>query len=155
RRRPAMRRLILAFALPISALTLAAAEPAGKEPAPGAEKKPTAPPRELSKADVERSRALFAKAVALGRAGKYAEAQAPIREILELRTRVLGKDHFETGDARREIETLKKLAALPEEGRIEYMKTYVLSDQISDLWKKGRYADALGPAEQLVDIYRR
>src|SRR5438105_2217594 len=64
-------------------------------------------PQELSKADALRAQELHAKAVAFGRAGKYAEAQGPVREILELRTRVQGKDHYETADARREIEALK------------------------------------------------
>src|SRR5215471_18168694 len=133
------------FALAASALTLAAR---------GAEK-PAVPLRELSRADEQRVRELYAKAVAFGRVGKFDEAQGPVREILELRTRVQGEDHFETGDARREIETLKKLAALPKAGRVEYMKTYVLSDEMGKLWQQGRYADALRPAEQVLDMYRR
>jgi CHAT domain-containing protein/tetratricopeptide (TPR) repeat protein len=140
-----MRPLTPWFALATCALTLAAR---------GAEE-PAAPRRELSQADAERAKELYAKAVALGRAGKYDEAQGPVREILELRARVQGEDHFETADARREIETLKKLAALPEAGRVEYRKTYVLSDEMGELWRKGRYADALRPAEQILDIYRR
>jgi CHAT domain-containing protein/tetratricopeptide (TPR) repeat protein len=91
----------------------------------------------------------------LGRAGKYEEAQGPVRAILEMRTRALGEDHPETGDVRRELETLKQLAALSQAGRVEYRKTYVLSDDVGELWKQARYADALRPAEQLLDIYRR
>src|SRR5262249_44312761 len=95
------------------------------------------------------------KAVALGRAGKFAEAQGPVREILELKSRVLGEDHFETGDARREIETLKKLAALPEADRLEDRKTYALYDEMKELLRKERYEEALRPAKQILDTYRR
>jgi CHAT domain-containing protein/tetratricopeptide (TPR) repeat protein len=138
--------LALSFAFAVGALT---------PPAPGAGHHPPAPPRKLSTTDEERLRELWAKAVALGRAGKYEEAQGPVREILELRTRALGERDFDTADTRRELATLKKLAALPEAGRVEYMKTYVLYDEFSELLKRARYADALRPAEQMLDIYRR
>ena len=141
------RLLALAFGLAVGALTLSASG-VGQRP-------PASPPRELSRTDEERERELRAKAVAFGRLGKYEEAQGPVREILELRTRALGEDHPETGDARRELETLKQLSALPEAGRVEYRKTYVLSDEVGELWKQARYADALRPAEQVLDIYRR
>src|SRR4051812_8955536 len=108
-----MRPLAVAAALAAFALALAAVAPAADGP-------PPAPPRQLSKADAERAKELHARSVELSRAGKFAEAQGPVREILDLYTRVLGEDHSETGDARRELETLKKLGALPEADRAEY-----------------------------------
>jgi CHAT domain-containing protein/tetratricopeptide (TPR) repeat protein len=144
---PRTRLLALAFVLAVGALTL---------PAPGAGQRPhPSPPRALSTTDEEREKELRSKAVAFGRAGKYEEAQGPVREILELRTRTLGENHFATADTRRELETLKTLAALREADRVEYMKTYVLYDEMGELWNKARYADALRPAEQILDIYRR
>jgi CHAT domain-containing protein/tetratricopeptide (TPR) repeat protein len=140
------RLLALAFGLAVGALTLSASG-VGQRP-------PASPPRELSRTDEERERELRAKAVAFGRLGKYEEAQGPVREILELRTRTLGENHFATADTRREIETLKQLAALPEADRVEYRKTYVLFDEMAELWRKAQYADALRPAEQILDIYR-
>src|SRR5262249_10320364 len=109
----------------------------------------------LSKADAERSRDLYAKAVALARAGKYAEAQGPVREILDLRARVLGEDHSETADARRELETMKKVAALPEADGGADARAYALSDEMNELQKKGRFEEALRPAGQILDTYRR
>src|SRR5262249_1818840 len=82
------------------------------------------PTKVLSKADAQRVTELYAKASALGREGKFAEAQGPVQEILELCMRELGKDHSTTGDYRREIETLKKLAALSNADKLEYRKTY-------------------------------
>lgn len=140
-----MRLLSPGFVLVICALPLFAW---GSE-------KPALPLRELSRADAERAKALYAKAVAFGRAGKFVEAQGPVREILELRARVLGEDHVETADVRREIETLKKLAALPEASRVEYRKTYELSDKVHELSKQSSHADALRPAREILDIYRR
>jgi CHAT domain-containing protein/tetratricopeptide (TPR) repeat protein len=149
------RVLLLALALASGALVLPAPGAGERQPDPDRPASPAAPLRELSGADAERVKELYAKAVAFGRAGQYDKAQGPVREILELRARVQGEDHFETADARREIETLKKLAALPEAGRAEYAKTYVLSDEVNELWRQGRYADALRPAEQVLGIYRR
>jgi hypothetical protein len=110
-----MRPLAVTSALAICALTLAAP--------PGEAEKPAAPLRELPKADAARAKELYAKAVAFGRAGKFVEAQGPVLEMLALYTRVLGEDHFETGNCRREIEVLKKLAALPEASRVEYTRS--------------------------------
>jgi CHAT domain-containing protein/tetratricopeptide (TPR) repeat protein len=142
-----MRLLTIPSALVVCSLTLAAP--------PGGEEKPATPLRELSKADAEWVQKTYEKAVEFGRAGKYEEAQGPVREILALVADKLGKDHYATGDWRREIEGLKALAALPEAGRAEYRKTYVLSDELGKLWRKARYEDALRPAEQILDIRRR
>jgi CHAT domain-containing protein/tetratricopeptide (TPR) repeat protein len=144
-----MGLLTLPLALAISALTL--------PPPDEARKPPAAPPRVLSTADAEWVTKKYAEAVKFGRAGKwgYDEAQGPVREIVARCTRVLGDDHFTTADYRREIEILKQLAALPEAGRLEYMKAYTLYDEMNELWKRERYADALRPAEQLMDIHRR
>jgi CHAT domain-containing protein/tetratricopeptide (TPR) repeat protein len=111
--------------------------------------------RELSKEDAQRAKDLEEKAKALGREGKFAESRGPIGEILELYTRVLGKDHYDTASARRELATLEKLASLPAAGRSEYQKTYVLADEIDTLLKNTRYAEALKIAEQILDIRRR
>jgi CHAT domain-containing protein/Tfp pilus assembly protein PilF len=113
------------------------------------------PPKELSKVDAQRVTELYAKASTFGREGKFAEAQGPVQEILELCMRELGQDHAMTGDYRREIETLKKLAALSDADKLEYRKTYVLADEIKEVFKKGTYAAGLRPAEQILDIYRR
>src|SRR5262249_15720180 len=105
--------------------------------------------------DAERAKGLHARSVELGRAGKFAEAQGPIREILDLYTRVLGQDHSETGDARRELETLQKVAALPEADRAEYVKTYALPGEMKALLNGRGFAAALRPAEQILAPYRR
>ncbi len=150
-----MRRLTLAFVLVTGALALTPSGAPGQPPA-GAAKK-SGPPRELSRADAEWVTKKYAEAVKFGRAGKWGhdEAQAPVREILALCIDKLGDDHFTTRDYQREIEALKKLAALPPADRREYMTTYTLYDRLDECRKEKRYADALRSAEQMRDIYRR
>jgi CHAT domain-containing protein/tetratricopeptide (TPR) repeat protein len=152
-----MGRLTRSSALALWALTLAAPVSGGQLPAPGGGLLAAAPPRQLSKADAEWVSKKYAVAVTFGRAGNWGVdgAQAPVREILDLCKRELGEDHYKTRDYRLELEALQKLAALPPAGRVEYMKTYTLSDEASEFEKQARYEDALRPAEQIVDIYRR
>jgi CHAT domain-containing protein len=50
-------------------------------------------------------------------AGRFADAAAPAEELQALRQRVQGADHWQAADARRRVETLRKVAALPEGDR--------------------------------------
>src|SRR4051812_2845692 len=47
------------------------------------------------------------------RAGKFAEALAPVEELLKLRRNVQGDRHWQTVDARFEYELVKRLAGQP------------------------------------------
>ena len=49
--------------------------------------------------------------------GRFAEAVGPALKAAELRKRLQGADHFQAVDAQREVDDLRKIAALPEEGR--------------------------------------
>jgi CHAT domain-containing protein/tetratricopeptide (TPR) repeat protein len=117
----------------------------------------TAIPRELSRADADWVARKHADAVVLGRAGKWGpdQAQKPIREIVELCERRLGKDHYLPATYRRELAILQKLTTLPEADRLEYVKTYALYDSMDELRKQYRYAEAQAPAEKILEIYRR
>src|SRR5262245_24728513 len=55
-------------------------------------------------------------------AGQIAEAVPPAREKLEVLARTLGQDHWQTGDARRDLETYTRLAGLPREVQERYAK---------------------------------
>jgi serine/threonine protein kinase/CHAT domain-containing protein/tetratricopeptide (TPR) repeat protein len=126
-------------------------------PAPAGQRKSATPPKQLSKDDTEWVQKKYAEALVFGRQGKWGhdEAQAPVREIVDRCSQVLGQDHYMTADYRREIDTLKKLAQLREADRLEYMKTYTFFDEANELYKKSRYADAVRPMQQMLDIYRR
>src|SRR5262249_40424779 len=53
----------------------------------------------------------------LEKEGQLVRAVAPAREVLAIRTRLQGAAHWETADARRRLETLTKVAAMPPETR--------------------------------------
>lgn len=118
---------------------------------------PAAPPAQLSKADAEWVAKKYDEAVQFGRVGKWGadEAQAPIREIVDRCTRVLGNDHYVTADYRREIEYLKKLTELKDADRAEFIRSYKLTDERDEFAKELKYTEALKPAEEIVAIYRR
>src|ERR1700677_2844381 len=50
-------------------------------------------------------------------AGRIAEAIPPAREKLDLLVQLRGKDHWQAGDARRDVETYVRLATRPHEVR--------------------------------------
>ncbi|HEX3147923.1 MAG TPA: CHAT domain-containing tetratricopeptide repeat protein [Gemmataceae bacterium] len=141
-----MRSLTLSFALVVLAVT-----------AVGRAESPPAILPQLSKADEEWVTKKYDEALKFGRVGKWGhdEAQGPVREILELCSRKLGKDHYRTADYQREIDALNKLAGLPEADRAEYVKTYAQYDEIEKLAKDEKYVEALRVAEQKLAIDRR
>jgi CHAT domain-containing protein len=59
-------------------------------------------------------------------AGQFAEAVEPARKVLAICQKALGPDHWQTADARRAVDDLRKIAALPEEGR----KAMATEDQV-------------------------
>src|SRR5262249_13132658 len=51
----------------------------------------------------------------LQREGRFAEAIGPAGEVAAIRTRLQGADHWQAVDARRAVDDLRKIAALPED----------------------------------------
>src|SRR5437870_12627916 len=86
------------------------------QPAPAA-----IPPwqRVLTGDDAKRVEELEKKINELRQAGKYTEAQAAARTVLEIRRRVQGEKHWETGDALRTLRTLVLITRLPAEAQAE------------------------------------
>ena len=75
-------------------------------------------------------------------AGQIAEAIPPAREKLDLLARTRGKDHWQTGDARRNLETYHRLAGLPREVQDRYVKARQANTRASQLYARGQYAEA-------------
>src|SRR5262249_61056297 len=67
--------------------------------------------------DAERAEELGRKVDEPRATGKYAGAQEPAREILAIRTRGLGATHWQTADAKRDLQTLDRLPAPPRRAR--------------------------------------
>jgi CHAT domain-containing protein len=132
----------------------AAAPPRPDEPAPPADAK--APwQRLLTGDDAKRAAEWEQKIDELCRAGHYTEAQEAARQVLALRRRVQGVEHWETADARRLLQTLEKIAALPDEARAELRELTRLDARVMQLYRQGHYADALPLLKRSLDIRRR
>ncbi len=87
-------------------------------------------------------------------AGQIAEAVSPAREKLDLLARTRGKDHWQTGDARRDLETYQRLAGLPREVQDRYAKARQANARASQLYARGQYAEAALLFQETLTIRR-
>src|SRR6516162_6535325 len=87
-------------------------------------------------------------------AGQIAEAVPPAREKLDLLTRARGQDHWQTGDARRELETYTRLAGRPREVQDRYVKARQANARAEQLYGRGQYAEAAPLRRDTLTIYR-
>jgi tetratricopeptide (TPR) repeat protein len=151
-RRGAVLTLLAAAALARAAV----ADPPDPKSAPPSEATPApAPaPKSLSGDDARKVAELRKAIDDLWRAGKFAEALGPARQAAAVCEQALGRDHWQTADARRRVETLDKIAGLPEEGRQALAAVRALDQEFREAYGKERYADAERLARQLVEVQR-
>jgi tetratricopeptide (TPR) repeat protein len=109
----------------------------------------------LTGEDAKRVEALEKETDEFYQAGKFTEAQAPASKALEIRRRFQGEQHWQTGDARRLLEVLKQIAALPADARAELARTLVLAREAARVEEQGRYAEGTPLRRQVLEIYRR
>jgi tetratricopeptide (TPR) repeat protein len=81
-------------------------------------------------------------------AGKFAEAVAPAEEVLALRRRLQGEDHWQTADATRLLATLRQAAALPAAKRAALA-------EIADLVARADALDNAGKYRESEPLYRK
>src|SRR5262245_60197812 len=87
-------------------------------------------------------------------AGQIAEAVPPAREKLDLLERGLGKDHWRTGGARRDLETYQRLASLPREVQDRFAKARPAGTRATQLYARGQYAEAALLFQEALTIRR-
>jgi tetratricopeptide (TPR) repeat protein len=87
-------------------------------------------------------------------AGRIAEAIPPAREKLDLVERGLGKDHWRTGGARRELETCTRLAGQPSSVQDRYVKARQAEAQAIQLYGRGQFAEAVLLLREATTIWR-
>jgi tetratricopeptide (TPR) repeat protein len=87
-------------------------------------------------------------------AGQITEAIAPARERLDLVERARGKDHWQTSDARRELETYQRLASLPREVQDRYAEARQTRDRAYKLYARGRYGEAVPLLQEVLTADR-
>jgi CHAT domain-containing protein/tetratricopeptide (TPR) repeat protein len=151
---PRLERVVLLFLFAGAAgfpLTAAAAAQPERSPIP------TTPPwkRPLSGEAASRVAKLEQQIAQLQREGRFAEAIEPAREAAEIRTRLQGADHWQTADARRAVDDLRTIAALPEEGRKAMASVGELDRKAQVERQRVHYADAERIDRILLEIRRK
>ena len=88
----------------------------------------------------------------LARQGRFEEAKAPVRELITLSEQEKGEKHWETADAKRELQAIESVAALPDADRAEYARVLRVLDESVALQKEGRYPEAVPRAKEAVEV---
>jgi CHAT domain-containing protein/tetratricopeptide (TPR) repeat protein len=91
----------------------------------------------------------------LQKEGKFAEAIEPAHEVAEIRTRLQGADHWQTADARRAVDDLRQIAALPEEGRTALASVADLAQKAEAEGQLGHYAESERIHRTVLEIRRK
>jgi tetratricopeptide (TPR) repeat protein len=143
--------LILLFSAVALVLASAAVGQAG--PAQGSPIPPWK--RQLAGEDATRVETLEKQIAQLKRDGRFSEATAPAREVAEVRARRQGSDHWEAADARRVVDDLRTIAALPEEGRTAMATMGDLLSRAIAAKDRGQYAESGRLCRTMLDIRRR
>jgi tetratricopeptide (TPR) repeat protein len=89
------------------------------------------------------------------REGRFAEAIEPAREVAETRTRLQGADHWQAADARRAVDDLRTIAALPEAGRKALASVGDLEQKADAERQRAHYAEAERIDRTLLEIRRQ
>ncbi|HEX8199376.1 MAG TPA: tetratricopeptide repeat protein, partial [Isosphaeraceae bacterium] len=87
-------------------------------------------------------------------AGEIAEAIPPAREYLGLLERILGKDHWQTGDAHRSLETYQRLAGQTREVQNRYAKARQANGRARQFYDHGQYGAAALLSQEALSILR-
>ena len=111
--------------------------------------------RNLTGDDAELADELSQRIDELYRSGDFADAQAPARELLELRTREQGAAHWQTQDARRLLATLERAAGLEAGARAELTEAKALDEKSMAAYQEVRLADAIALKQRVAAIYER
>jgi tetratricopeptide (TPR) repeat protein len=99
--------------------------------------------RLLTGEDAKKAAGLEKRIEELEAADKYAEAIRLGEELLALRTKVQGAEHWETVNEKWELAALKKVAALPEAKRIGWRQAKQGDAEARRLEQKAQYVKAL------------
>jgi tetratricopeptide (TPR) repeat protein len=105
--------------------------------------------------DAKRLEELQQKVDDLFKAGKYREAVAPAREIVTIRVRAQGADHWQVADAQRHVQRFERLASLPAEAQAELTLAHQLNAEGDELQEQRKFPQAQAKFEKALEISRR
>jgi hypothetical protein len=148
-----MRRIVRAWLAALACLVLASDAAAQPDRGPSQDLPPWK--RQLSGEAASQVEKLEQQIAQLQKEGKFAEAIDPAREVAELRTRLQGADHWQAADARRMVDDLRRVAALPEEGRKAMASLEELGQKADAEEQRGHSPEAERINRTLLEIRRR
>jgi tetratricopeptide (TPR) repeat protein len=121
----------------------------------GAEEPPKKPPyQRMLRGEDEKQVAEWQKRIAaLEEAGKREEALKVALEVLALRRRVQGTDHWQVRDAERKAVDLRR-AFTPQQRR-QLAEAQRLYGEVGKLYDQGKYPQAVPLARKALDILRK
>jgi CHAT domain-containing protein len=104
--------------------------------------------------DAKRAAELEQKFGELCQAEKFAEAQEVARQIVELRSRVQGAEHWQTADARQRLDNLKRWKRLSAAERNRLSEAAELNTRVIQLAEAGKFGEALPLAQKALTTRR-
>jgi CHAT domain-containing protein len=147
--RPIVRALITV----LPCLVLAGEAAAQPDPRPAQDIPPWK--RQLSGEAAAQVAKLEQQIARLQKEGKFAEAIGPAREVAEIRSRLQGADHWQAADARRALDDLCTIAALPEDGRKALASVGELAQKVDMEHQRGHYAESERISHTLLEVRRK
>src|SRR5579883_482139 len=108
--------------------------------------------RMLQGEDAERAAELDKRIERAEEQDKYDEAVRAAMELLALRERGQGKDHWEVVSAKWAMAKLIRVSRLPTEQRAEWRKVATEDKLAGDLYAQGKYADAQRHNQKSLDL---
>lgn len=117
---------------------------------------PTAPGLiKLTGDDAERAAALDRSIYSAEQADRWDEAIARAEELLAVRTRAQGPEHFETIKAQWHLKALRQVAVMPKHDRLAYESANDMDGQAQAFLAQAKFAAAQPLFEKALEIRRR
>jgi tetratricopeptide (TPR) repeat protein len=111
--------------------------------------------RPLTGEDARRVQELEAEVARAEEAGRFAEAAAMGRRVLEVRRRAQGEGHWEAVSAAWRLKALEWVAALPVDSQEQWRTLAGIQREADQMVQRGRYAEAQPLLEKALAIYRQ
>jgi CHAT domain-containing protein len=139
--------------------TVATAVAWAQDPAPKAGKESSSralPPwqRVLKGEDATRVRVLEKTLAEFDAQGEFGGAVAPARELLAIRRRAQGDDHWETVDARERLRMFERVASLPRDGQEALDMASQENERAAKLYAQRKFAEAATLFRHSLSVFR-
>ena len=138
-----------------SAMAILARPALAQVPAPKAPKAATPAPRKLSNDDAKRAEEMDNSVGAALNSDRWDQAITRTEDLLALKTRALGQDHFEVTSLGWNLKLLRRIAPMPREDRLAFLSSNRMTGEAMTLHDQGKFAQAQPLFEEALEIKRR